>query len=171
MKQATEGDKPEWFTAPSNITTATVCRLSGKLATEGCDNVAVVDDNGGVETRSMAYTEYFVRGTEPTAYCDIHTVHGVFGKLAALIGGERKPTPPRLEDTGLAPAPATTAGAEPTSVPPPAETAPKKKRGFWSRLFGIGHDDEDKDKDKDRNGKDLNKDRQQDRRPGDDHRP
>src|SRR5205823_7155718 len=36
MKAATKGDKPEWFTPPPGITTANVCRLSGKLAGEAC---------------------------------------------------------------------------------------------------------------------------------------
>ena len=38
MKAATRDDKPEWFTPPAGVTTATVCRLSGKLASEGCDD-------------------------------------------------------------------------------------------------------------------------------------
>src|SRR5207302_197148 len=48
MKVATRGDSPEWFTPPPGVTTTTVCRVSGKLATEGCQDVEVVDDHGGV---------------------------------------------------------------------------------------------------------------------------
>src|SRR5205823_635183 len=70
MKTATKGEKPEWFTPPAGITTATVCRLSGKLAGEGCQDVEVVARDGTLERRSMIYTEYFVRGTEPTTVCD-----------------------------------------------------------------------------------------------------
>ncbi len=44
------------FTKPSNIVTATICRQSGKVATNECKNT---------------YTEYFVSGTVPAA-CDGH---------------------------------------------------------------------------------------------------
>ncbi len=156
MKAATRGAKAEWLPAPSGITTAVVCRMSGKLATQGCSDVAVVTDDGLVERRSMEYTEYFARGTEPTTYCDLHPVQGIFGRLATLIGGESKPVPPRVEDTGLPPAAAAaTAGSAPGVPPTAAQAQPeqqqKKKRGFWSRLFGRGKDEdtsEDKKQDK-----------------------
>ena len=69
---ATRGDSPEWFTPPPGVTTTTVCRVSGKLATEGCQDVEVIDSDGHVERRSMIYTEYFARGTQPNAYCELH---------------------------------------------------------------------------------------------------
>src|SRR5579862_3121314 len=46
MKAATRNDKPTWFTPPPGVTTAVVCRLSGKLATEGCQQVDVVGKDG-----------------------------------------------------------------------------------------------------------------------------
>ena len=53
----------------------------------------------------MIYTEYFSRGTEPTNSCDLHPPHGIMANLAGLFGvGEDRPAPPRVEDTGLAPA-------------------------------------------------------------------
>src|SRR6185295_13073513 len=100
MKAATANDKPEWFRAPSGVTTATVCRLSGKLATEGCQDVEVVDKDGTLVRRSMVYSEYFDRGTEPTTYCDLHPTHGIMGKLAGMFGTQDKPAPPHIEDTG-----------------------------------------------------------------------
>src|SRR5206468_129993 len=69
MKAATKDDKPEWFTPPPGITTANVCRLSGKLAGEGCQDVDVVARDGTLERRSTIYTEHFVRGTEPNMAC------------------------------------------------------------------------------------------------------
>ena len=52
------------FIMPENITTATVCKKSGKLVVAGlCD----ADPRG-----SMATTEYFAEGTVPTEYCDHH---------------------------------------------------------------------------------------------------
>lgn len=52
------------FAQPEGITTAVVCRKSGKLAIEG---ICTADARG-----SQAYTEYFAAGTEPTTTCDTH---------------------------------------------------------------------------------------------------
>src|SRR5260221_1806248 len=46
MKAATKDDKPEWLAAPSGIITADVCRLSGKLAGDGCLHVEVLGEGG-----------------------------------------------------------------------------------------------------------------------------
>jgi 1A family penicillin-binding protein len=141
MKDATRGDKPDWLIPPSGISTAQVCRLSGKLATEGCQDVEVVTDDGQLERRSMVYTEYFARGTVPEAFCDLHPTRGILTKVAGVFGaGAEAPAPTAMANTGLPPAPAATSG---TTVPPEiaaAPEAPKKKRGFWSRLFGVGKD-------------------------------
>ncbi len=52
------------FIMPNDITTATVCKKSGKLSVAGlCD----ADPRG-----SMASTEYFAEGSVPTGYCDHH---------------------------------------------------------------------------------------------------
>jgi penicillin-binding protein 1A len=152
MKAATRNDSPEWFTAPPGVTTANVCRLSGRLATEGCQDVDVVDPDGHVERRSMVYTEYFARGTQPTSYCDLHPTRGLLGKIAGLFGGGDHPPPPHIQDTGLRQGTASTTGVAvapvvPADIPPvapAAEQEPKKKRGFWARFFGLGKDDKDK---------------------------
>ena len=52
------------FTMPDDITTATVCKKSGRLVVAGhCDS----DPRG-----SMATTEYFAEGSVPTEYCNRH---------------------------------------------------------------------------------------------------
>jgi membrane carboxypeptidase/penicillin-binding protein len=148
MKSATRGDKPQWFSPPAGVTTAVVCRLSGKRAAEGCDHVDVVAADGRLEQQSMVYTEYFARGTEPTAFCDLHPTHGFFGKLASILSGTAKPLPPpRLEDVTIPPAPvAVMASAAPSeqAAPPPPE--PQKKRGFFARIFGRHRDDTKNDR-------------------------
>lgn len=64
MKRIHEGLEYKNFTMPSGITSATVCRKSGKLAVEGlCD----CDPRG-----SMVETEYFASGTVPSEVCDHH---------------------------------------------------------------------------------------------------
>ena len=65
------------FTQPEGITTAAVCKKSGKLAVEGlCD----ADPRG-----SMVETEFFAAGTVPSEYCDHHvsaTICTASGMLA-----------------------------------------------------------------------------------------
>jgi penicillin-binding protein 1A len=147
MKGATRGNKPVWLSPPAGIASAAVCRLSGLLATEGCEHVEVVDDDGMRTIRSMVYNESFAKGTMPSQRCDLHPTRGFFGAVAAVFSGTDKPAPPRLADTG---APAT---APPVVAPPPAvaEVAapppePPKKRGFWGRLFGRGERDKPEQK-------------------------
>jgi membrane carboxypeptidase/penicillin-binding protein len=147
MKAATKDDKAEWFVPPSGVTTANVCRLSGKLATEGCQDVEVVGKDGQLERRSMIYTEYFDSGTEPTAYCDLHPTRGFASKLAGLFGGhEEKPAPPHIEETPAAPPAVAATTGEAEHVESPAPPPQKKKRGFWSRVFGIGKDKAEEDR-------------------------
>jgi len=146
MKAATSGDKPVGFSAPGGIVTATVCRLSGKLATEGCNHAVVLSENGEVAGRSMVYTEYFARGTEPTAYCDLHPIGGFNGAVATVFMPPDKPVAVHIEPT-RPPAAAVSAAANPPP-PPPTRTEPdppKKKRGFWGRIFG-GRDRANDDK-------------------------
>jgi len=153
MKAATKDAKPEWLRMPDGIVTANVCRMSGKLATEGCEHADVIDEKGHLTQRSMVYTEYFAKGTQPTTTCDIHASRGIFGSIAAVFsGGNEKPPAPHVEDTSLPPATAATSGiAEPTVDAQKAEEPQKKKRGFWSRVFGVGRDEGDRNREKDRN--------------------
>src|SRR5207244_11040667 len=108
--------------------------------------VEVMNDNEQIEHRSMAYPEYFARGTEPTTYCDLHPTRRIFDRVASIFGGEEKPVPPKVEDTGL---PAVAAATVPTTgvveIEPQPQPEPKKKRGFWSKLFGIGKDRDQSD--------------------------
>jgi penicillin-binding protein 1A len=143
MKTATQGDQPQWLDMPSGITTAKVCRLSGKLATDGCDHLDVDAVPGGsTDRRPAVYTEYFARGTEPTTYCDLHNSHGFLAAITSIFhGGAEPPPPPRLTETEPPPVLAESAPAAPA---PNAEELPKQKRGFWSKLFGRGKDDRKK---------------------------
>ncbi|HUR34721.1 MAG TPA: PBP1A family penicillin-binding protein [Vicinamibacterales bacterium] len=147
MKAATRGQKASWLPTPAGVASASVCRLSGKLATEECAHADVIDDAGRLTQRSMVYTEYFARGTVPTTECDIHKSRGIFGTIAAAFtGGNDKAPVPHVEETGLPPVAAATTGT--TDTPPATsrgEEPQKKKRGFWSKVFGIGGGDDDED--------------------------
>ena len=139
MKEATRNDKADWFTRPSGMTTARICRLSGKLATDSCHD----------DERSLAYYENFVAGTEPTETCPIHNpvLAKPFRALAALFGLK---SAPNAAHAPAAPPPQQAAVIE-APPPPKAEAKPEaKKRGFWSKVFGVGKDEKDKKDDRTR---------------------
>ena len=72
MKVATSEEKSDWYKRPRTVTTATICRLSGRLANESCRWSTVVERDGYATIGSMVYTEQFVRCTEPGSYCHLH---------------------------------------------------------------------------------------------------
>jgi 1A family penicillin-binding protein len=173
MKAATRGDKPDWFERPDNVVGLNVCRLSGKLPANGCNNVQVVNKEGLIETRSMIYTEYFVRGTQPDTECPLHRLG--FGERLAGIFGKDVGTPVSVEAAGLPPPTASTSGApaapsasgssSTTTVTADKAEEPKKKRGFWSRVFGRDKDEDEKKKEEERKKQEERK-RQEERRRG-----
>ena len=162
MKIATRNDKPEWLQMPSGVVTVKVCRLSGLLSTEACQSSEVVDAaTGQIDRRSTVYTEYFARGTEPTAYCEGHQTQGV--RIGGLLAADEQPAAPRVEENAFSPAPSGVAERRIALLPrAPAEhgiapapvgtsgtleqvedpsTATTKKRGFWSKVFHTPNDD------------------------------
>ena len=161
MKTATRGQKAEWLDRPANVAAMNVCRVSGKLPNGGCESVPVVSRDGYVESRSMIYTEYFARGTQPRDICPLHPAPSLLDRLAGMFGKDSE-TPVSADDIGVSAPVRPTSGSNPPPSPaafpkpatakpapepePEAEAAPeepKKKRGFWSRLFGR---DRNKDK-------------------------
>jgi penicillin-binding protein 1A len=167
MKSATRGHKSEWIARPASVTGLNVCRVSGKLPAGGCDRVDVVNRDGHVETRSMIYTEYFVKGTQPTTVCPLHPNGSFIDALAGVFGKDSGREPVPVDATGLPSGPppgVSTSGGTPSSAPS-AQAEPEekpKKRGFWSKVFGIGGDkdkkknDQDKKDDQDRDKQDQN---------------
>ncbi len=154
MKVATKGHKQDWFERPADVVGVNVCRVSGKRPNEGCDTVEVLSKDGFVENRSMIYTEYFAKGSQPSGICQLHPHRGFLDRIAGVFGENDAPRPVSAEDVGLSPSkPTSTTGASP--LPPPAPNAPApakadenkkdKKPGFWSRLFGKDKKDEKKD--------------------------
>lgn len=76
MKKVHEGLEPRDFEIPDGFVKRAICTRSGKLATELCER----DPQG-----STIRTELFIKGTEPTDYCDIHVeveIDTSTGKLA-----------------------------------------------------------------------------------------
>jgi len=76
MKRVHEGHQVKDFEVPNDIVRVNICTISGKLPKELC----ALDPRG-----STVRSEVFIRGTEPTEYCDVHVladVHAPSGKLA-----------------------------------------------------------------------------------------
>jgi penicillin-binding protein 1A len=150
MKAATAEDKPAWFKPPKDIVSVSICRLSGKRPAGGCDHAQVVLDDGSTTEKSMVSTEYFVRGTEPTDTCHLHIGRSLFAKMGDWF---RDSPPvqhnrPDIAAAEPAPAPAADDAAPASKETEAAEEEPKKKRGFWSRLFGRGDKKNDQRKPK-----------------------
>ena len=145
MKTATADDDPDWFRPPADVSSATICRLSGKLATGTCRET-VVTDEGAITERSLAYTEYFVEGTEPTEYCPLHGLHGT-GSFAQITGSANAPgVASSSGSASQAPAPTAGAGEPVREEEARSEPEPRRRRGFWSRLFGRGDDDGERER-------------------------
>jgi penicillin-binding protein 1A len=161
MKAATREEKTDWFKRPKTVTTVTICRLSGRLASEACRYATVVDRDGYVTTGSMVYSEQFVRGTEPSTYCHLHgRYESETWHAASTTPGSSEPRPtgdavaprpaPPVATTGTAsdPGGATPAGPVATPEAPaaipgaagqqPQTATPTQRRGFWSRIFRRG---------------------------------
>jgi penicillin-binding protein 1A len=149
MKKATAGDPSEWYKAPAGISAAEVCKLSGKRPGEHCYGEITRTVDGTEITGPSVYTEYFVRGTQPEETCDVHTGRSIFTRMAGWIGGA-SPTAPaqdravaRSTDRQDDPAVREADNRAQESVAT-SEEAPKKKRGFWSRIFGRGDKNNEK---------------------------
>ena len=163
MKVATKADKPDWFDRPANVVGVNVCRVSGKLPNGGCDHVEVVNRDGLIETRSMIYTDYFLKGKQPTELCPLHPSPTFMDRVAGMFGAGEAGKPVRADEVAIPPAETGTAGAHPASPPPavhaddrrddPKADTPQKKRGFWGRLFGKDGKKDDQDDQKDQNQK------------------
>jgi hypothetical protein len=120
--------------------------------------VEVVNRDGGTETRSMIYTEYFVNGTQPTTVCPLHPSPSLMDRLAGLFGGGRPEAPVTPDQAGL-PDRAGTSGVADRPAAAPARAPGEisggtasdekpKKRGFWAKVFGKKDKGEDNNRDK-----------------------
>ena len=151
MSAATRGDKPDNFKAPRTVTSATICRITGKRATGDCYGAESVDRNGNIVAGRTVYTEYFVRGSEPDDYCPFHkhTVSPPNMIFAASAPPVARPAAAAVPETSAPIATAATVGeAPPTEAVAPATAAKAgaqaPKRGFWSRFFRRGDNNDSK---------------------------
>jgi penicillin-binding protein 1A len=121
MKSATKDHDAAWFELPRDVVAAEVCRLSGSLPAEGCRNAASVSPTGEISYKSMVYTDYFVRGTEPRHTCAVHAVQYVpypEPYFAVSPFDDVAPLSPASPVESVLPDPV------PAAAPPPVEHAP-----------------------------------------------
>ena len=178
MKKATKGAKPEWFERPANVVGVNVCRVSGKLPSQGCESVIVPASTGQLEKRSMVYTDFFVKGTQPTDMCPLHQSPSFIDRLAGIFGKDSgvpvsvdpsgTPLPGAVSTSGApVPAPSVENKEDPSKKNDAKDEKVedgKKKRGFWGRLFGRG--DEEKKKEEERKKKEEEQRKRNERKPG-----
>ena len=116
------------FTPPTGVVSVNLDKITNRVATPACP-----DD----------YYAAFIAGTEPKDTCDQSSGGGISGFFSRIFGGGQKPsTPPAVSNlqTGT---PGTTVSPQPAQ-PAEQQNGPKKKPGFWGRLFGKGEEDEKK---------------------------
>jgi penicillin-binding protein 1B len=111
------------FAAPDGVVVEQIDKLTNKLATPSCP---------------QTYTVAFLAGTEPKETCDqaFTDSRGVFSKILGLGSPPAVPPPPNtngaVQTTAATPGqPGEAHGAE-----PPGQSPVKKKKGFFSRIFG-----------------------------------
>ncbi len=116
------------FSAPDGVVVEQIDKVTNLLATPSCP---------------QDYTVAFIAGTEPKQTCDqaFTDNRGIFTKILGI--GAPPAAPPPVDTNGVVQA--TTAGT-PVTTPQPgtqaAEEQPKKKKGFWGKLFGKGDNDQ-----------------------------
>ncbi|MGH9690280.1 MAG: PBP1A family penicillin-binding protein [Candidatus Acidiferrales bacterium] len=122
------------FDPPAGIVQETIDPQSGELATASCPGTQ---------------NEYFIAGTEPTQYCQLHggqeVSSGPGSWLAHLFGKGDNPQPPPPASPNSTAASPNLPGAHRTvpaqnSEPAPATSQseqPEKKKGFLGKIFGI----------------------------------
>lgn len=118
----------EDFTPPQGVTQETLDHNTNLIATPNC-----TDD----------YTAWFLDGTQPTQTCDHQSVNQpnlfqrIFGIGKNPASQPQQPAPPSSSVQQNSVTVPTPQPAQPQPVQQPNQQKPiKKKRGFWSRLFG-----------------------------------
>jgi membrane carboxypeptidase/penicillin-binding protein len=155
MRDATKGDPDTWYKAPQGVVTANVCRISGKRPASGCYGSYVQSADGSVTTSSSVYTEYFARGTVPDDTCPLHIYRATLDTRTADWNGSATTSPSVIT---TAPGNSQVERAEPAAKVDErrdddddrneVKEPEKKKRGFWSRIFGRGKDNDKEDEKK-----------------------
>jgi penicillin-binding protein 1B len=126
------------FAAPAGVTVVTLDKETNLLADASCPD--------------HTYTAAFLEGTEPTDTCDHANgdQRNLFQKLFGLGDKTSLPALPSTSHPAVLPPPMAAQAGQPAGAgqsPSPTvaeDPQPKKKRGFFSKIFGLGKGDNDK---------------------------
>jgi penicillin-binding protein 1B len=121
------------FDPPPGLVEETIDPRSGELATASCPD---------------RVNEYFIAGSEPTQYCELHggrSAQAPGSWLSHLFGKDTNPPPPPASNFGpgasnpSSPANKNHAKAIPGAKPgePTPSPEPEKKKGLLDKIFGI----------------------------------
>jgi penicillin-binding protein 1B len=113
------------FAAPSGVVTVQLDKVTNLLATPSCP---------------QDYTVAFIAGTEPKQSCDQASAdhRGFFTKIFGLGSPQVAAPPPNTNGPGASGGPEAPNGANGQTAQNQDQQGKKKKRGFFSRLFGKG---------------------------------
>ncbi len=126
------------FPAPSGVVEVTLDKVTNRLATASCP---------------QTYTVAFIAGTEPKETCDqaAGDHKGFFSKIFGL-GSPAVALPPPTTNGVVQPgADWNPSPSGQRSARPGQQPQPKKKRGFFSRLFGRGDNGDQQQNDQQQN--------------------
>lgn len=112
-----------------------VCRVSGNLPVAGCKNAASISRLGEMTYKSMVYTEYFARGTEPQRTWSVHATQALpypepyftvssFDTIGEALNMEPRPEPPLEPRQEPPPAPNPASALPPPEAPEPPPQTP-----------------------------------------------
>ncbi len=121
------------FSAPSGVVDLQIDKVTNRLATPACP---------------QDYYVAFIAGTQPTQTCEQSFAdhRNVFQTILGL--GSPQPAPPPTTNGPPSTAANSPANASQTAAPAPGDPAaePKKKKGFFSKVFGGKGGDKPQDK-------------------------
>lgn len=160
MTKVHEGLESKKFDQPPNITSASICTQSGKLATELCSR----DPRG-----STIRTEIFASGTQPTTSCDVH-VELTIDKTTNQIANEYCPKDNVVTQVFIQRNPPYNPGNHGGVVPSDYQyTAPTKVCEVHNQQTAIEDalEDEDEEDDDEKDDIDNGKDKDPIDKPGD----
>jgi penicillin-binding protein 1B len=116
------------FSAPDGVVVEQIDKVTNLLATPSCP---------------QDYTVAFIAGTEPKRTCDqaFTDNRGIFTKILGIGSAPAAPPPPETNGVVQATTTATPVNGQQPATQTAAEQ-PKKKKGFWGKLFGKGDNDQ-----------------------------
>lgn len=121
------------FEVPDSVAEVAVCRVSGQRSTQFCHEMAEEGAGGRMRSVSTAVSEYFRKGTEPAAFCAIHSGTSMDG-LPHELAIESLPA---LSEVPVVPKAPFILGDDPYHAELPSSAAVSKEAGMIRRRVNV----------------------------------